>query len=56
VRLASKYERQHNKLAGENIQTFFETNVGIPRGEKKQGAFIKQVIQEIMLNPVSSQP
>ncbi len=31
VRLASKYERQHNKLPGENIQTVFEASVTIPK-------------------------
>jgi hypothetical protein len=52
VRLASKYERQHNKLPGENIQTIFEASVTIPKNRKKQEDFIKQIVHEVLLNPV----
>ncbi len=52
VRLASKYERQHNKLPGENIQTVFETSVTIPKNRKKQEEFIKQTVHEVLVNPV----
>jgi len=31
VQLANKYEREHNKLPGENIQTIFEASVAIPK-------------------------
>ncbi len=44
VRLASKDKRQHNKLPGENIQTFFEASVAIPKSRKKQEDFIKQIV------------
>jgi len=52
VRLASKYEHQHNKLPGENIQTVFETSVSIPKNRKKQEEFIKQIVHEVLVNPV----
>jgi hypothetical protein len=52
VRLASKYERQHNKLPGENIQTVFEASVTIPKNRKKQEDFIKQIVHEVLINPV----
>jgi hypothetical protein len=52
VRLASKYERQHNKLPGENIQTVFEASVTIPKNRKKQEDFIKQIVHEVLVNPV----
>jgi hypothetical protein len=52
VRLASKYERQHNKLPGENIQTVFETSVTIPKNRKKQEDFIKQIAHEVLVNPI----
>jgi len=52
VRLASKYERQHNKLPGENIQTVFDTSAAIPKNRKKQEDFIKQVVHEVLVNPV----
>jgi hypothetical protein len=39
VRLASKYERQHNNLPGENIQTVFEATVTIPKNRKKATGF-----------------
>jgi hypothetical protein len=52
VRLASKYKRQHNKLPGENIQTVFETLVTISKNRKKQEDFIKQIVHEVLLNPV----
>ncbi len=39
VRLASKYERQHNKLPGENIQTVFEASAPIPKNRKKARGF-----------------
>ena len=42
VRLASKYERQHNKLPGENIQTVFEALASIPKNRKKQVDFISK--------------
>jgi hypothetical protein len=38
VRLASKYERQHNKLPGKNIQTIFEASVHAEE-QKKAGGF-----------------
>jgi hypothetical protein len=41
IQLASKYERQHNKLPGKNIQTVFEASVAIPKNKKKQEDFIK---------------
>jgi len=44
VWLASKYERQHNKLPGEIIQTIFEASVAIPKKRKKQEDFIKQIV------------
>jgi hypothetical protein len=52
VRLASKYERQHNKLPGENIQTVFKTLALIPKNRKKQEDFIKQIVHEVLVNPV----
>jgi hypothetical protein len=52
VRLASKYERQHNKLPGENIQTVFEASATIPKNRKKQEDFIKQIVHEVLVNPV----
>jgi len=52
VWLASKYERQHNKLPGENIQTVFEASVTIPKNRKKQEDFIKQIVHEVLVNPV----
>ncbi len=52
VRLASKYECQHNKLPGENIQTVFETSVTILKNRKKQEEFIKQIVHEELVNPV----
>ena len=52
VQLASKCERQHNKLPGENIQTFFEASVAIPKSRKIQQDFIKQIVHEVLLNPV----
>jgi len=52
VQLASKYERQHNKLPGENIQTVFEASVTIPKNRKKQEDFIKQIVHEVLVNPV----
>ncbi len=52
VRLASKYERQHNKLPGENIQTVFEALGPIPKNRKKQEEFIKQIVHEVLINPV----
>ncbi len=57
VKMASRYERQHNKLPDENIQTIFETSSqsGIPRGKKKQREFIEQVVQEVLLvNPLAA--
>ncbi len=50
VKMASRYERQHNKLPDENIQTIFDTSSqsGIPRGKKKQREFIEQVVQEVL--------
>ncbi len=54
VRLASKYERQHNKLPGENIQTVFENSITIPKNRKKQEDFIKQIVHEVLVNPVSA--
>ena len=50
--LASKYERQHNKLPGEDIQTVFETSVTIQKNRKKQEDFIKQIVHEVLVNPV----
>jgi hypothetical protein len=50
--LASKYERQHNKLPGESIQTVFEASVMIPKKRKKQEDFIKQIVHEVLVNPV----
>jgi hypothetical protein len=51
VKMASCYERQHNKLPDENIhiQTIFDTSSqsGILRGKKKQREFIEQVVQEV---------
>jgi hypothetical protein len=52
VRLASKYERQHNKLPGENIQTVFETSNSVPKNKKKQEDFIKQIVHEVLISPV----
>jgi len=52
VRLASKYERQHNKLPGKNIQTIFEASVTMPKNRKKQEDFIKQIVHEALLNLV----
>jgi hypothetical protein len=54
VWLASKYERQHNKLPGENIQTVFEASAAIPKNRKKQEDFIKQIVHEVLVNPVQS--
>ncbi len=50
VKMASRYERQHNKLPDENIQTIFDTSSqsSIPRGKKKQREFIEQVVQEVL--------
>jgi hypothetical protein len=50
VKMASHYERQHNKLPDENIQTIFDTSSqsSIPRGKKKQRQFIEQVVQEVL--------
>ena len=52
VILASKYERQHNKLPGKNIQTIFEASVTMPKNRKKQEDFIKQIVHEALLNLV----
>ncbi len=55
--MASHYERQHNKLPDENIQTIFDTSsqLGLPRGKKKQKEFIEHVVQEVLqLNPLAT--
>ena len=57
VKMASRYERQHNKLPDENIQTIFDTSSqsSIPRGKKKQREFIEQVVQEVLqVNPLAA--
>jgi hypothetical protein len=50
VKMASRYEQQHNKLPDENIQTIFDTSSqsSIPRGKKKQRELIVQVVQEVL--------
>jgi hypothetical protein len=57
VKMASRYKRQHNKLPDKNIQTIFDTSsqLGIPRGKKKQREFIEQVVQEVLqVNPLTA--
>jgi len=39
-------------LPGEDIQTVFETSVTIPKNRKKQEDFIKQIVHEVLVNPV----
>ncbi len=50
VKMASRYERQHNKSPDQNIQTIFDTSSQsiIPRGKKKQREFIEQVVQVVL--------
>jgi hypothetical protein len=57
VKMASRYERQHNKLPDENIQTIFDTSSqsSILRGKKKQREFIEQVVQDVLqVNPLAA--
>jgi hypothetical protein len=57
VKMASRYERQHNKLPDKNIETIFDTSSqsGLPRGKKKQKEFIEQVVQEVLqLSPLAT--
>jgi len=39
-------------LPGENIQTVFQASVTIPKNRKKQEDFIKQIVHEVLVNPV----
>jgi hypothetical protein len=39
-------------LPGENIQTVFKASVTIPKNRKKQEDFIKQIVHEVLVNPV----
>ncbi len=39
-------------MPGENIQTVFEASVTIPKNRKKQEDFIKQIVHEVLVNPV----
>jgi len=39
-------------LPGESIQTIFDASVAIPKNQKRQEEFIKQIVREVLLNPV----
>jgi hypothetical protein len=49
VRLASKYERQHNKLPGENIQTVFEASVTILKNRKSRRISSNKLYMKFLL-------
>jgi hypothetical protein len=53
VKMASRYEHQHNKLPDKYIQTIFDTSSqsGIPRGKKKQREFINRLFKKFSSFP-----